>query len=495
MKTQAFNPYLPCWEYVPDGEPHIFGNRLYIYGSHDLFNGDAFCLGDYVCWSAFIDDLTDWKYEGVIYKKVQDPRNAEGQHCLYAPDVCFYKGKYYLFYGLDNLSAIGVAVCDSPCGKFEFLGFVRHSDGRVLGSEGDLFQFDPGVLVDGDEIYLFSGNSPMSKNSGRNEYSQVMQLYPDMLTIKSEPKKLIPSVDDSEGTGFEGHEFFEASSPRKINGKYYFVYSSVKSHELCYAVSDYPDKNYSYGGTLIDIGNVGLNGITEDEAQNALGNTHGGLVQLYGEWYIFYHRQTNRTQFSRQGCAERLTFKNGKFEQAEVTSCGLNGKPLCGKGVYPAYIACSIIGSFGRNCYHMTKEILDKYLDKYPAVLNSSDDGKELAKQYLQLSESCPYFTQEGVENDAQQFISNVTNNSLIAFKYFDFEGPCRIRIKARGAGMGKVKIGIEKQKFIAEIEIKSAEEWTYSPTAELNITKGIHPIFFSFDLCGTIQFLSFELL
>ena len=32
---QIFNPYLPSYEYIPDGEPHIFGDRLYIYGSHD----------------------------------------------------------------------------------------------------------------------------------------------------------------------------------------------------------------------------------------------------------------------------------------------------------------------------------------------------------------------------------------------------------------------------------------------------------------------------
>ena len=32
---QVFNPYLPSWEYVPDGEPHVFQNRLYVYGSHD----------------------------------------------------------------------------------------------------------------------------------------------------------------------------------------------------------------------------------------------------------------------------------------------------------------------------------------------------------------------------------------------------------------------------------------------------------------------------
>ena len=64
MKRQAFNPYLPSWEYIPDGEPYVFGDRVYVYGSHDLYNGHVFCLGDYVCWSAPVDDLSDWRYEG-----------------------------------------------------------------------------------------------------------------------------------------------------------------------------------------------------------------------------------------------------------------------------------------------------------------------------------------------------------------------------------------------------------------------------------------------
>jgi hypothetical protein len=41
MKKQALNPYLPSWEYVPDAEPHIVDGRVYVYGSHDLFNGIA----------------------------------------------------------------------------------------------------------------------------------------------------------------------------------------------------------------------------------------------------------------------------------------------------------------------------------------------------------------------------------------------------------------------------------------------------------------------
>ena len=62
MKHPAMNPYLPLWEYVPDGEPRIWGDRLYVYGSHDVAGSTQFCEGDYVVWSAPLDDLGSWKY-------------------------------------------------------------------------------------------------------------------------------------------------------------------------------------------------------------------------------------------------------------------------------------------------------------------------------------------------------------------------------------------------------------------------------------------------
>ena len=86
-KKQAFNPYMPSWEHVPDGEPHVFGDRVYVYGSHEFFIGWVFCQGDYVCYSAPVTDLTDWRYEGEIYPKTTEEMNADGHMCLYAPDV------------------------------------------------------------------------------------------------------------------------------------------------------------------------------------------------------------------------------------------------------------------------------------------------------------------------------------------------------------------------------------------------------------------------
>ena len=112
---QAFNPYLPSWEYIPDGEPYVFGDRVYVYGSHDKFNAPIFCVKDYVCWSAPVSDLSDWSCNGVIFRKDQDPMNKWGIRLLFAPDVARGPdGRYYLYYAYDFLGAIGVAVCDTP---------------------------------------------------------------------------------------------------------------------------------------------------------------------------------------------------------------------------------------------------------------------------------------------------------------------------------------------------------------------------------------------
>ena len=73
------NPILPLTEYVPDGEPHVFGSRVYLYGSHDKANSDRFCVQDYTVWSAPVHDLSDWKCHGVTYRKDQDPRSKPGK--------------------------------------------------------------------------------------------------------------------------------------------------------------------------------------------------------------------------------------------------------------------------------------------------------------------------------------------------------------------------------------------------------------------------------
>ena len=72
--------------------------------------------------------------------------------CLYAPDVTVGPdGRYYLYYVLDKVSVVSVAVCDTPAGEYEFYGYVQYPDGTKLGDkEWDEPQFDPGVITEGD---------------------------------------------------------------------------------------------------------------------------------------------------------------------------------------------------------------------------------------------------------------------------------------------------------------------------------------------------------
>lgn len=55
---------------------------------------------------------------------------------LYAPDVTVGPdGRYYLYYVLDKVNVVSVAVCDTPAGKYEFYGYVHYSDGTLLGNK------------------------------------------------------------------------------------------------------------------------------------------------------------------------------------------------------------------------------------------------------------------------------------------------------------------------------------------------------------------------
>ena len=129
-----------------------------------------------------------------------------------------------------------------------------------------------------------------------------------MLTIIEDPVFVVPGCEYSSGTGFEGHAFFEASSIRKIGETYYFIYSSEVMHELCYATSDNPRGGFKYGGVIVSNCDAHIDSYKPADMRAApAGNNHGSIVEINGQWYIFYHRQTNGTWYSRQGCAEKIT--------------------------------------------------------------------------------------------------------------------------------------------------------------------------------------------
>ncbi|MCR4833868.1 MAG: family 43 glycosylhydrolase [Butyrivibrio sp.] len=518
---QAVNPFLPGYEYIPDAEPHIVGDRVYIYGSHDKFNGLNFCLGDYICYSAPVDDLGNWRYEGIIFRKEQDPAAKPGRvlNGMAAPDmVQGPDGRFYLYYFIGGTGMISVAVCDEPGGSYEFYGYVHYADEVPIGKKGEPFMFDPGVFMDDNgRLYLYVGfglkSNPIILGGHKPtlEGPLCYELDPaDMLSVVHGPRHIgVPGELNSKGSGYEGHEFLEASSMRKFDGKYYYIYSSLQSHELCYAYSDHPDKDFKFGGVLVSNGDIGLDGREYGgkaeaaymlrHAKNDTGNTHGSLIKIGDKYYVFYHRQTNRKQSSRQACAEEILFENGRFYQAEMTSCGLNGGPLSGKGVYPARICCNLYGKNGTRFLSMIKR---------PAV-------------------GVPYLTQTGPDYDPiepegkkskddidavkppVQYVANVCDGTVVGYKHFDLKDSGAIAFRLRGQAqgilrvcaaedgsheLGAVEIGVNSRKlrvfetFLSKDSIAEAYE-----SIDGSLERGL-PLFLRYEGKGSFDLVSFKL-
>lgn len=472
-KNQIYNPFLPLYEYIPDGEPHVFGDRVYHYGSHDKEGGDTFCMLDYVCYSAPVDDLTAWRYEGVIYQAKQDPRYPVPQY-MYAPDVVQGNdGRFYLYYCMGGdygqggyQGPVSVAVCDTPAGQYEYLGVVKNPDGSPMLK---YICFDPAVLNDDgtirlyygtqydyeerddfltndfylqDEIQMFGRSREEILSYPDSIMGPVMAvLSDDMLTVKEEAKHIIPYR--VKGTSFEVHPFFEGASMRKVGRKYYFIYSSWQNHELCYATSDQPDRDFVFGGTIISNGDIGYRGRDTQHKLNMTGTTHGSIIEINGQWYVFYHRLTHKSDYSRQACAEKIRIlEDGSIPQAEMTSCGLNDGPLSAEGTYPAVIACNLTNG------HM------------PHGSNS----------VFQIS--FPNVTHKGQE----RFIAEVEDHTLIGYKYFE----CR-DVKQFGI---TYRMETEKNRVIFDgryrTDIRSQDDEnfanTYSAEEQKVLTKPVNP-------------------
>ena len=354
------NPYMPLWEHVPDGEPRVFEHngekRVYVYGSHDI-EREQYCGRNYVVWSAPVTDLTDWTYHGVSYEAMYE------DSVLYAPDVVKKGDTYYLYAAERKGSLVVVASAKTPWGPF------TNPVPTKLG-------FDPGVLVDDDgKVYAYWG--------GCAAPCYIAEMEDDMATIKEETIVANPLGHSTcpWDPRDDGHislidAFFEASSPRKVLGKYVFIYSKRYEiplpqygiHEPCngflsYRISDSPF------GPFHDGGDISLNGgeiLKDGEGHGTMtyrwGNNHGSIMEVNGHWYVFYHRQTGVNEFSRQAMLEPIDVALGgdgrlyigdvryldgepvSSQPVEMTSQGAHINGLDARKWISAGYACHIFG-------------------------------------------------------------------------------------------------------------------------------------------------------
>lgn len=416
------NPFLPLWEHIPDGEPYVFEDpdnpgkyRVYIYGSHDTRITD-YCGRELVVWSASVDNLNEWRYDGEILRVSHnaegEPVSADGlSDVLFAPDVAIKTEEdgsrmYYLYPndqvgGRQNL----IAKSNRPDGPFEVCNWSENDPFQTEGVLG----FDPAVFVDDDgRVYGYWGF----------ERSYAAELDPQTMCTVKEGTQIIEDMIPG-GQEDDLFRFFEASSIRKIKDKYVFVYSRWTNHEefglpvtnytLAYAYSDAPLGPWTYGGTIIDG-----RGREKDENGNVIasatvtGNTHGSICEIGGQWYVFYHRQTGTNEFARQAMVAPITVnveegKGGKVEisEGEYNSEGFSLDGLDPLEVHSAGLACWYTGP--KPAEHLWPN--KKFYGSYVAAGYGTDDKFE-----------APY----AIRNNTNPVVNN-TDGSIVGYKYFNF--------------------------------------------------------------------------
>ena len=495
--TTVGNPYLPLWEHIPDGEPYVFEDpdqpgkqRVYIYGSHDIIKTD-YCGRDQVVWSASVDSLNNWRYDGVIL--VVD-KNAKGEpfdsvgtaDVLFAPDVTLVtdangQKTYYLFPNDQTGFRNGlIAKSDRPDGPFEVCNWKDDNPNQVEG----IYGFDPAVFVDDDgRVYGYWGF----------EHSYAAEIDPTtMCTVKPGTKVVDGMISGRNEPGI--FSFFEASSIRKIKDKYVFIYSRftkdgefglpVSNYTLAYAYSDHPLGPWTYGGTIIDGRGREINEQGDTIASGVVdGNTHGSICEIKGQWYVFYHRQAGLDEYARQAMVAPIEVKvqEGAGGKVEISEGEYNSEGFALDGLNPlerhsAGLACWITGP--RVASHEWPKHI--YNGSYVETAYGTETNFE-----------APY----DLKNNTNRIVNN-TDGSIVGYKYFNFSplngGSPRMLLRLVPEGInGTITIMADRPwtsqggKVLGTIELKAdmpqtSTELSADLPALAELT-GKHALFFKF--------------
>ena len=260
-------------QYSADPSARVFGDRVYIYPSHDILATEGkgrvgwFCMEDYHVFSSA--DLSEWTDHGTIVSQNSVPWVKPDSYSMWAPDCIERNGKYYFYFPTSPKDTaaygrgfrVGVAVSDKPTGPFV----------PQAGPIKDVRGIDPNVFIDKDgQAYLYW--------SAGNIYGA--KLKENMLELASEVKIL----GDLPTKGLkEGPYLFER------NGMYYLTYPHVenKTERLEYATGNNP------------LGPFKFTGVIMDESPTGCWTNHHSIIQFKNQWYLFYHHNDYSPKFDK----------------------------------------------------------------------------------------------------------------------------------------------------------------------------------------------------
>ncbi len=286
-KTYWIFPTLSDY-YAAEGEPEPVYPTVKTDAFHQEYNiqtyMDAFSSKDLVHWTKHKRVISN---EDITWVK----------YAMWAPAALEHKGKYYLFFGGNDIQnnnqygGIGVAVADRPEGPYkDHIG--KPLIDRIVNGAQPIDQF---VFRDDDgSLYMYYGGW------GRC----------NMVRLADDLKSIIP---------FEDGELFKSITPKgyvegpfmfKRNGKYYFMWSEGgwggPNYSVAYAIADSPFGPFNREAKIL-----------QQDPEIATGAGHHSVIKVPGrdEYYIVYHRRPlGHTHMNhRQTCIDRMEFDDEGF--------------------------------------------------------------------------------------------------------------------------------------------------------------------------------------
>ena len=378
---------------------------------------------------------------------------------MYAPDVVevlrFEPGttrtsnsertiKEYYLYPHNHTSSRTAMVCKGPTPVGPFTPINVNEDGTGIQS-GSFIGIDPAVYVEyvddpedpdyqvGFRAYVYWGY--YQAYAAELDQSTMWTKRPDGAYYDH----FLPATSSNSGYGgvidpagtvyplcpnedIKQYNFFEGVSIRKVGNKYVVLWNGYSGSDyglpdkitaLRYAYGDTPLGPWKFGGVLVDP-RAPEKGVTSSTLQaTAWGfNTHGSLLEINDQWYVFYHRPPRGNMYARQSMVAPLTIK---VDQASVA----DGGRVVIKGYSPDTDDNTWTVSDGTNTYtgaETTSSGFDIFgMDPY---------------KYYSAGYAC-YFSNPSDNSLQDNFdiwddhmpVTVSGNNKAIGFKYFGFSG------------------------------------------------------------------------
>ena len=246
-----------------DPEGVVFGDTYWIYPTYSAPYGEQL---HFDCFSS--KDLVKWtKHERII----DNSRIKWLRHALWAPAIVEKDGKYFLFFGANDvhegeIAGIGVAVADNPAGPFEdYLG--KPLINEIVNGAQPIDQF---VFRDKDgSWYMYYGGW---------QHCNVAKLRDDF-------KGFVPFEDGTVFKEITPKGYVEGPFMFIRDGKYYFMWSeggwTGPNYRVAYAIADNPFGPF-----------VRKDVILRTDENVATGAGHHSVIHNpnSGKYYIVYHR-------------------------------------------------------------------------------------------------------------------------------------------------------------------------------------------------------------